>query len=305
VKAIKVWYEGFWDAPHGVFCPEFSYIHNVLKKVADIEISKSNPDLIVYGGFTPLSRKYHTTPTLFFSQELIGTYSISNVLKNNPTINITISPYEDSYVFGIKNIYLPSFLSSLDHTPKVKQRPVYCSPCYSPSLRSVVEQKFSSKPKKPKIFAAYGNPVSGRGECINWLNKMNAIDSFGSLENNTNGLLSGDEFDLLTTMGSYMYALVYENTNLDRAMTEKCLFASSTNVIPIYSCHNVAHDFFDFGDGFNINEKEDVKKLVDVISCPKRMTDYYMSSSKMSIRLEKINRYSPLKMANRIMERLW
>ncbi len=118
--------------------------------------------------------------------------------------------------------------------------PLYLVDCIE---RSIFNFEFLRKKTKDELYEEFKDRkfctfVQGNGNCqfrndyFNSLNKIEKVDSYGSLFNNTG--INLDRIGKLEKTKEYKFALSFENSIYDGYVSEKIVDAFKSDIIPIY-----------------------------------------------------------------------
>jgi hypothetical protein len=130
--------------------------------------------------------------------------------------NVILFP---QFLFSLFNVEIPRTLS-LKQLPKVtKVPPKFCC--------------FMAK-----------QPCHERVDFFHELSKYKQVDSIGSLLNNTGFQAPWDHDECASIISQYKFIIAFENSQLERYITEKILHGYHSNIIPIYWGSQYIHQFF-------------------------------------------------------------
>jgi len=217
-----------------------------VKDYIEIEITKDNPDYMIYNvfGCEHLVNKYNSSIKIAFFTE-----------NNLPDFT------EADYALGFGHL---NFLDRYFAFPYI---------AYLLSLKNRTEKDFKavrdkvlSSPKRQKFCAAViSNPIGFRFKFMKKLNKYKKIDNGGQVHNNVGGPVKNKKEFLM----QYKFSIAMENSEADGYASEKIIDALWAGTIPIYYGDYMIDEYINpktyilIRDNYEINEKIEYIKKID------------------------------------------
>jgi hypothetical protein len=130
------------------------------------------------------------------------------------------------------------------------------------------------KDKKFCTFAQSNGSCQFRNDFFHNLNKIEKVDSFGSLFNNTGEILN--RLNKIERSKHYKFNLSFENSEYSGYVTEKIMDAFRSDIIPIYWGGNKIHQEFNVKSFINVHEYG-VDKSLEIIKNMNKDFDLYWS----------------------------
>ena len=217
-----------------------------VKDYFEIEITKDNPDYMIYSvfGCEHLLNKYNSSIKIAFFTE-----------NNLPDFT------EADYALGFGH---------LNHLDRYFAYPYIA---YLLNLKNRTEKDFKAvrdkvlaSPKRQKFCAAViSNPIGFRFKFMKKLNKYKKIDNGGQVHNNIGGPVKNKKEFLM----QYKFSIAMENSEADGYASEKIIDSLWAGTIPIYYGDYMIDEYINpktyilIRDNYEINEKIEYIKRID------------------------------------------
>lgn len=217
---LKIYFSDFWDS----FLYTDNYFYNLLSSKYELEITQTNPDLVIYSVFGKNHKVYDKTKVvkIFFTGE--------NIRPNFDECNFALSfdYLEDNRSFRLPLWVLHFNWFSKDYNPNRDH-------AYLHDVNTFLEQKTLTRKDKFCSFIV-SNPNSFKR--INFalnLSRYKKIDSPGKVLNNMSVITGrGDHIEKINFLKNYKFNICFENSSYPGYCTEKIIHSMFSNCIPIY-----------------------------------------------------------------------
>lgn len=204
-KKIKIWFEDFWHPSRPKDIESQNLLYQFLSKHYKFELTKNNPDYIIFSCFRRVHLKY-TCVKIFYTGE-----------NRRP------------------NFHECDFAFTFDHlnTDRHYRLPLYrLYESYDYLLNPREPEKVASEQRKFCCFLVSNPNCKERIEFFHLLNSYKKVDSGGMvLMNIDDPVPPGAELEWIK---KYKFCIAFENTSYPGYTTEKLTNALAVNTIPIY-----------------------------------------------------------------------
>lgn len=240
-KIINLYFTNFQNK--SFYRNEINKILLILKKNYTINITKNNPDYIIYDvfGCNHIRDKYKNAIKIaYLTENVLPDFNIADYAIGHAHLN-----YLDRY-FKNPIYYLNKLLLIKINNIEILRNKI---------LKSSIRKKFAA--------AVISNNRTGnffRLKFIKELNKYKKIDLGGRYKNNV-----GKIYNKIKFLSSYKFSIAMENSEGDGYLSEKILDSFQSGTIPIYYGDYMVEEYINPKAYILIRGKIDMKKKIEYI----------------------------------------
>jgi len=229
---IKIWFTDFWDG----FDPYDNFFTKLLSKYHDIEITPSEPELLIFSWVLKDFYNYKNCVRIYFTGE--------NIRPDYSICDYSISFDYDS--FDKRNLRLPLYVLYGEKEKLIKLKSV--------EQIAVEKIKFCN-------FIYSNERAKERKEFFDILNKYKKVDSGGNVFNNI-GYRVDSKLDFIK---DYKFTIAFENSSYRGYTTEKIFEPMMVQSIPIYWGNPNVKEDFNVKSFINVHDYGSFKEVVEKI----------------------------------------
>ena len=265
-NTLKVAFADMWgfvdrtsqgDLPYE-FNPHDNYFTDLFSQQYNVIIDQNKPDLLIYSVFGNSYTQYNCKKILFSGEHKTRS---KNHLPHYKDSDVTLSHYTDE----LKEIFMPLWVLHTNWFNKTQPRPLPNNPCYSITFEKITKNRERFLTKRKFCLFLNNNPIEDRMQLFDLLQARQAVDSYGTLSNNTGKTLRGTQHDKVNLLHEYRFNIAFENCYHPGYVTEKIIEPFEAGCIPLYSGGERVKDFFNSNSFFYRQDYPTVEAYVSNI----------------------------------------
>lgn len=304
---LKIAFTDMWGyddpTPGGVlsyfFNPYDNYFTDLFSQKFDVQITNSNPDILIYSVFGQNYKAYNCRKILFSGENLRA--SKQDIPHYNDS-TVTLSHYEDE----AKEIFMPLWVLHTNWFNKSQPRPLPSNPTYSISIDKITKNREAFLTSRKFCCFINNNVIEDRIKLFEALHRLEHVDSYGSLMNNVGYKLRGSQVDKVNLLTTYKFNIAFENSYAPGYNTEKIIEPFESGCIPLYNGSERVKEYFNEQSFLFYKSYSNLEKYVDKVLEVYRNKDLYENMVLANpLKLDVIMKdFHPKTMLDKILERI-